>query len=115
MGGSDLKKHFICVAAICLLLASCAQKHEEENFSEEQSSAADSTVTITENNIPKESEGSDSTAESSISLSDESENEEDSEDKICSQLEPVVKKLVSSEQEFYTCAEKKSIGHISFF
>lgn len=97
-----MKKHFICVAAICLLLASCAQKPGEERFSEEQSRAADLTVTITENNIPEESEISDSTSESSISLSDESENYENSEDEICSQLEPVIKKLVSSEQEWTT-------------
>lgn len=104
MGGSDLKKHFICVAAICLLLASCAQKPGEEKFSEEQSSAADLTETITENNFPKESEISDSTTESSISLSDEFENDENSEDGICSQIEPVVKKLVAGEQMWTTAS-----------
>lgn len=115
MGGSDLKKHLICVAAICLLLASCAQKPGEEKFSEEQSRAADLTVTITENNFPKESEISDSTTESSISLSDEFENDENSEDGICRQQELVVKKIVSSEQEFYTRAEKKVLGRYHLF
>ena len=86
------------MSAACLL---CTEARAG-NFSEEQSSAADLTETITKNNFPKESEISDSTTESSISISDEFENDENSEDGICSQLEPVVKKLVSSEQEFYT-------------
>lgn len=102
MGGSDLKKHIFFIAAICLLLASCAQKPAEEIYSEEQSSAADLTETISENNIPEESEDSDSIAESSISLSDESENDDNSEDEISRQLEPVVKKLVAGEQMWTT-------------
>lgn len=97
-----MKKHKFYIAAICLLLASCAQKPAEDINFEEQSSAADLTDTITENNIPEESEGSDSTAESSISPSDESENVENSEDEIRRQLEPVVKKLVSAETMWTT-------------
>lgn len=52
------------------------------------------------NYYQKESEISDSTTESSISLSDEFENDENSEDEISRQQELVVKKIVSSEQEF---------------
>ena len=71
-----MKKHIFFIAAICLLLASCAQEPADKIHSGEQSGAADLIETITENNIRKESEASDSTAESSISFSDESENDE---------------------------------------
>ncbi|MGN1101901.1 MAG: hypothetical protein ACI4RG_06880, partial [Huintestinicola sp.] len=97
-----MKKHIFFIAAICLLLASCAQEPAENKNSEEQSRTADLTETITENNIPEESEISASIAESSISTSDKSENEENSEDEIRRQLEPVVKKLVSGEPMWTT-------------
>lgn len=97
-----MKKHFIFIAAICLLLASCAQKPAEEIYSEEQSSAADLTEINAENDIPEESKSSDIFAESSISLFDISDNLTNSEDEIRRQLEPVVKKLVSGEQMWIT-------------